>query len=332
MKPSPAFQFYPGDWLSSTDVMLMTPAEEGAYIRLLAYAWLQPDCGLPDDDSALSELSRLRSAWSKSGPKLRRKFFVIDGKLFNQRLLDERQKQTEWAEKSSAGGKRSATNKKARRNGAARVVQPPLEDGSTKGQPTGARVVQPKVNSSSSSSIKPPIAPLEGGEIVGNHPCDSGVIPGAFPLPPKGSPPVAPEVCVQAMRAAGWDGHFRKLVKANYAFVRWLMSDVSGRHIPDDMTPNTLSWMWSKLQWFTEFWQEYLEVRGAGKQDAMIAYFEMVDSLETHDRIMAALQQRKPAMLKSAEQYRKHGATLINGRFWEDDVAKTEVPESWLLN
>jgi hypothetical protein len=33
----PAFQFYPSDWLASMAIMLMTPAEEGAYVRLLCH-------------------------------------------------------------------------------------------------------------------------------------------------------------------------------------------------------------------------------------------------------------------------------------------------------
>ena len=33
----PAFPFYAADWLSSDLLALATPAEEGAYIRLLAY-------------------------------------------------------------------------------------------------------------------------------------------------------------------------------------------------------------------------------------------------------------------------------------------------------
>ena len=50
----PAFQFYPDAWLSSTDITLMTIAEEGAYHRLLCYAWQEEDCGLPDDDRQLA--------------------------------------------------------------------------------------------------------------------------------------------------------------------------------------------------------------------------------------------------------------------------------------
>ena len=40
MAGAPAFQFYATDWRSDPDVSLMTLEEEGAYIRLLAFAWL----------------------------------------------------------------------------------------------------------------------------------------------------------------------------------------------------------------------------------------------------------------------------------------------------
>jgi hypothetical protein len=56
---APAFQFYPDDWLSSPKISTMTPAEEGAYIRLLAYTWNDPDCTIPNDDASLAILSRL---------------------------------------------------------------------------------------------------------------------------------------------------------------------------------------------------------------------------------------------------------------------------------
>ncbi len=108
-KKAPAFQFYPSDWLSSKSVMLMTPAEEGAYIRLLAIAWSEPDCGLPDDDIALAALSRLGPAWKKgSGKKVRKCFISRRGRLYNKRLLSERKKQEEWKLKSSEGGKKGA--------------------------------------------------------------------------------------------------------------------------------------------------------------------------------------------------------------------------------
>lgn len=144
MNKSPAFQFYVNDWLSSTHISLMTPAEEGAYIRLLCYAWNDPDCSIPDNDETLSVLSRLGEGWLKGGSRVVRKCFqphpTILGKLINIRLLKEKKKQSLWREKSSDGGKKSAKlrnlKEKKQVKGGSRVVQPPY---------------QPKGNSSSSS-------------------------------------------------------------------------------------------------------------------------------------------------------------------------------------
>src|ERR1700730_13618180 len=100
---TPAFQFYPAEWLSSAKVTLMTPAEEGAYIRLLCHCWGDPDCSIPDDDDELAVLSRLGEQWLKgSSTKLRRCFEShpdIPGRLINTRLLKERVKQANWRAK-----------------------------------------------------------------------------------------------------------------------------------------------------------------------------------------------------------------------------------------
>ena len=100
MNLPPAFQFYPNDWLSSPKISTMTPAEEGAYIRLLCYAWSNPDCSLPDDDETLGQLSRLGERWLKGGSTRLRQCFTPHprkpGRLFNARLLKERKKQEAW--------------------------------------------------------------------------------------------------------------------------------------------------------------------------------------------------------------------------------------------
>ena len=123
----------------------MTPAEEGAYIRLLAIAWSSDDCGLPNDDNELAILSRLHEGWFNGGSTKIRKCFVVKGtRLYNKRLLQERKKQEEWREKSREGGIISG---KIRKNKG-------LESkGWLKGRSTTQqRVVEPKGNSSSSSS------------------------------------------------------------------------------------------------------------------------------------------------------------------------------------
>ena len=63
MNRPPAFQLFVNDWVSSPTITMMTPAEEGAYIRLLCYAWADPDVSLPDDDDSLAKLSRLNEQW-----------------------------------------------------------------------------------------------------------------------------------------------------------------------------------------------------------------------------------------------------------------------------
>ena len=67
MNGLPWFPLYVADWLSSKKVDLMTPSEAGAYIRLLCYAWDDPDCGIYDDDEKLSRLSRLGEGWFNGG-------------------------------------------------------------------------------------------------------------------------------------------------------------------------------------------------------------------------------------------------------------------------
>lgn len=122
MEYGPAFQFYPGDWLGSERVALMTLEEEGAYIRLLAFCWRAGS--IPSDigrlktligKGASTTLATTLSAMFQPDPN--------DGsRLVHDRLEKERQKQKEWREKSREGGKKSAAKRKKNK---ARVVQPP---------------------------------------------------------------------------------------------------------------------------------------------------------------------------------------------------------------
>ena len=149
MNRPPAFQFYAKDWLSSGKIATMTLEEEGAYIHLLAHCWLSEDCSLPDDDTELAQLSRLGERWfNGASVKLRLCFTPHprkDGRLFNARLMQEHKKQAAWRKKSQEGGKRSAESRALRSKHPARVVEEGLNGGS--------REVEPKTNSSSSSSL-----------------------------------------------------------------------------------------------------------------------------------------------------------------------------------
>ena len=54
----PWFSLYAEDWITSPSLVRMTCSQEGAYIRLLCHAWLEPDCGLPRDTEQLKQLAR----------------------------------------------------------------------------------------------------------------------------------------------------------------------------------------------------------------------------------------------------------------------------------
>ena len=56
---TPAFQFYPNDYLSDTNVMLMTAEQEGHYIRLLCICW--KDGSIPADWDKLKHFLKLNS-------------------------------------------------------------------------------------------------------------------------------------------------------------------------------------------------------------------------------------------------------------------------------
>lgn len=153
MNKSPAFQFYPSDWLGSQRVSLMTLEEEGAYIRLLAYCWRHGS--LPADPEAVARLigkgasttlaSRVLTMFQP--PLVPPLVPPLSGGtvLVHDRLEDERSKQLRWSEKSSEGGRKSAQLRKSR------VVQPPYA-------PPLQPPLVPLGNSSSSSSSTDNIA------------------------------------------------------------------------------------------------------------------------------------------------------------------------------
>jgi uncharacterized protein YdaU (DUF1376 family) len=98
MSKSPAFQFYPADWLSDPKVMMMTPAQEGAYIRLICVSWQNGDGSLPNDDAKLAKLSRLGRNWQRSADIIKSCFELIADRLYHPKLLSELKKQESFRE------------------------------------------------------------------------------------------------------------------------------------------------------------------------------------------------------------------------------------------
>lgn len=173
----PAFQFYASDWLGSTKITLMTPAQEGAYIRLLAHAWNSDDCGLPNDDAKLAVLSRLGEGWLKGGSEVLRECFIEkNGRIYNERLLNVWEEQKAWIEKSRAGGVRSGKVRRAKRLALAKGG---CEMVATKREPKGNT---PSPSPSPFSNKEQPLAVVFGCEFFSVDEKQHKAFSEAFPL------------------------------------------------------------------------------------------------------------------------------------------------------
>jgi uncharacterized protein YdaU (DUF1376 family) len=93
MKTSPAFQFYPADFLVGTADM--TAEEVGGYIRLLCYQWTKGS--LPDDNKKLMQLALVFDL--EAMKSIRTKFESRkDGTIVNLKMESVRIKQEEYSE------------------------------------------------------------------------------------------------------------------------------------------------------------------------------------------------------------------------------------------
>jgi uncharacterized protein YdaU (DUF1376 family) len=97
--PSPAFQFYPNDFLGSTKVQQMSATEVGAYVLLLCACWL--DGSIPSDTARLARIARMKEAqFARVWSHLLKECFAERGDRFiNTRLESERKKQTDYRKK-----------------------------------------------------------------------------------------------------------------------------------------------------------------------------------------------------------------------------------------
>lgn len=108
---SPAFQFYPKDFLSSPDVQMMDAKEVGAYCLLLFNAWEATDRPgyLPNDERKLQRWARLtKEEWLESREILLEKFPVSTcGQYrYNRRLVGEAEKQEVRRERLAENGRK----------------------------------------------------------------------------------------------------------------------------------------------------------------------------------------------------------------------------------
>ena len=165
---SPAFQFYPKDFLADMKVVLMTNEQVGIYIKALSYCWLEGF--LPNDSNAIAMLCNFdgkdmlehgKSIESVIAPVMQ--CFQIHpddpSKLIHKRLELEKKKQTENRKKRINAGKQGANARwQTHRQTHSNAIDLPMAKNSLSSS-----------SSSSSSSLKdihtcsPPTQPLPNG-------------------------------------------------------------------------------------------------------------------------------------------------------------------------
>lgn len=107
MPKSPAFRFYPSDFVGSPTVQAMDLHEIGAYTLLLCIAWNAERHGyLPDDENLLRRWARMtREQWAESRVLLLSKFPIVgQGWRANPRMVEEANKQQVFSESQSKKG------------------------------------------------------------------------------------------------------------------------------------------------------------------------------------------------------------------------------------
>lgn len=149
MAKAPAFQFYPSDFLSDENVVVMTNQEVGCYIKLLCFCWKQGS--IPKDLSKIAKLcGEDDTAMAQLWPSLKPCFIENGntGRLTNPRLEKERKKQENYRKERSESGKKGAVKRwKQQKKNSSAIAKPMAEP-------------MAKDSSSSSSSRKePPIVP-----------------------------------------------------------------------------------------------------------------------------------------------------------------------------
>lgn len=110
---APYFPFYAADYLSDENVMLMSLAGEGAYIRLLCFSWREGS--IPNDIKLLARLCRIDSLamtelWAELEPCFKQ-HPDDPTRLVHPRLEKERERFCSYHKERSEAGKRGAKSR-----------------------------------------------------------------------------------------------------------------------------------------------------------------------------------------------------------------------------
>jgi uncharacterized protein YdaU (DUF1376 family) len=102
---------YIGDYLA--DTARLTTEQHGAYLLLLMDYWRNGP--LPDDDDALAAVTKLPvGQWRRHRPAISKFFTLLDGKWFQKRVEEEKQRARSNSDKRSISGKQGANKRWAK--------------------------------------------------------------------------------------------------------------------------------------------------------------------------------------------------------------------------
>lgn len=160
---SPAFQFYPKDFLADESVDLMDNRQTGCYIRLLCKCWIEGS--IPADITKIAKLCREDpSIMAELWTAIRSRFVELPDqpdRLVNPRLAEERKKQEEYQTERASSGAKGAKARWDKRSTQSAT------DSSPDGSANGSAIEQPiakNASSSSSSSVLDPDNEEEAGQ------------------------------------------------------------------------------------------------------------------------------------------------------------------------
>lgn len=120
MKSLPWFKLDAADYLACDKVARLKTIQEGAYLRLMCYAWLDCDCGITDNLDELAQMTGLGEQNVNVCSTLVRLCWIkhptVKGKLINPRLYAEWCEATGKSVQCSTAGKASGKARRAKRD------------------------------------------------------------------------------------------------------------------------------------------------------------------------------------------------------------------------
>lgn len=141
---SPAFQYYPKDFLTDSNVLAMSLTEIGAYWKLISICWI--DDSLPTSAAALARLVGIpQKHFARLWPALAPCFKEKNGRLIHPRLERERAAQALFRAKQAENGKRGG---RPRLN----PEKPTANSGGTQTQPRKSSSISDLQSSSATAS------------------------------------------------------------------------------------------------------------------------------------------------------------------------------------